>query len=355
MSLLKRALLAAALGVLVVGGAGGFFFWRTWERAHAEYKGFDEDEIFYTVEPGASGAGIASGLEELGVIEDGRVFRLALRIRGESGQLKAGEYRFAGPMSTVGVLERLVAGDVYTFAVTVPEGLTAAETAAHLASQGLAEEDALADAFRDVSLAPWIEPGAADLEGYLFPTTYRFTRNPSPRDVARTMLAQFQSVFDESKRERAQALDLTLHEVVTLASIVEKETGSEEERPLVASVFWNRLERGMALASDPTIIYALKMRGTWDGNLRRADLELESPYNTYRVPGIPPGPIASPGEASINAVLDPPETSYLYFVSKNDGTSHFSTTFREHQNAVQKYQVEYFRRRRARRNGDGTS
>jgi UPF0755 protein len=162
------------------------------------------------------------------------------------------------------------------------------------------------------------------------------------------MVSQFKDVFDEKRRARAKELGLTAREVVTLASVVEKETGVAEERPLIGSVFRNRLERGMPLQSDPTIIYALKLEGRYDGNLRRADLELDSPYNTYRVPGIPPGPIASPGEAALDAVLHPADTPYLYFVARNDGSHQFSATYAEHAAAVRRYQVEYFRRGRSR-------
>jgi UPF0755 protein len=168
------------------------------------------------------------------------------------------------------------------------------------------------------------------------------------------MVAQFEEVFDDDKRSKSKELGLTPRDVVTLASVIEKETGNADERPLIGSVVWNRLERGMPLAMDSTIIFALKRDGRYDGNLRRVDLEMDDPYNTYRVAGPPPGPIASPGEASIDAVLEPAETRYLYFVSKNDGSHHFSTSYREHVNAVRKYQVEYFRNRRRRRNGAGS-
>jgi len=343
---------AAVIAVLAAAATAAYL---GYDRARTPFKGFSEEELFVTVPSGSSAASIARQLEAAGVIRESRLFLLALRLSDESSRLQAGEYRFALPLSTLEVADRLVDGDVYTVAVTVPEGLTVAETAAHLASQGIGEEAALAQAFSELSLVSGFAGNVSSLEGYLFPTTYHFTRNPEPAVVARAMVGQFEEVFDAGKRAKAEALGLELHEVVTLASIVEKETGAPDERPLIASVFWNRLQRGMALASDPTIIYALKLANEFDGNLRRVDLELESPYNTYRVPGIPPGPIASPGEASINAVLEPAETAYLFFVSKNDGTSYFSTNFREHANAVRKYQVEYFRNRRRRNNGDGSS
>ena len=351
MRILKILVAALLLAVAGVGLAG----YEAYQRAHAPFRGFEDEEIFFTVSRGATASSIGRELEANGIIEDARLFVATLRLNGEAAKLQAGEYRFAAPASVVDVARRLVDGDVYTFQVTVPEGLTVAETAAHLASLGLGTAEELEDAFLDPALAARLGKDAGGVEGYLFPTTYQFTRNPTPQQIARAMVSQFESMFDDGRRERSEAMGLSRHEVITLASVVEKETGSAEERPLVASVFWNRLKRGMPLASDPTIIYAKKIAGTFDGNLRRVDLELDSPYNTYRVAGIPPGPIASPGEAAIDAVLDPPDTDYLFFVSKNDGTSHFSTNFREHANAVQKYQVEYFRNRRRRRNQEGGS
>lgn len=352
--MLKRALKLLIVLLVVAAGYGGFVAYRSYQTVHTPFKGYTEDEIFFTVDRGATGARIGRALEDRGVIPDARLFVAALHLRGDTGSLQAGEYRFAEPISTIDVVDRLVEGDIYTFPVTVPEGLTVAETAEHLAGKGLGDARELEAAFQDTSLIADLDPEATDLEGYLFPTTYRFTRDPSPKEIARKMVAQFEVMFDGHKREKTEELELTPREVVTLASIIEKETGNAEERPIIGSVVWNRLERGMPLAMDSTIIYALKIQDRFDGNLRRADLEIDNPYNTYRVAGLPPGPIASPGEASIEAVLEPADTSYLYFVSKNDGTHHFSTTYREHANAVRKYQVEYFRQQRRRRNGAGS-
>lgn len=343
-----------ALLLIVVAALASFGVYRAYEMARTPHQGYAGEEIFFTVDRGATGTRIGRALETEGIIDDARLFVAALRLRGETGSLQAGEYRFAEPLSTLDVVERLVSGDIYTFVVTVPEGLTLSETAEHLAAKGLGEAAALEEVFQDATLVAAIDSDATDLEGYLFPTTYQFTRNPEPREVARMMVAQFEEIFDDDKRSKSKALGLTPREVVTLASVIEKETGNAAERPLISSVVWNRLERGMPLAMDSTIIFALKRDGRYDGNLRRVDLEMDDPYNTYRVAGPPPGPIASPGEASIDAVLEPAETRYLYFVSKNDGSHHFSTSYREHVNAVRKYQVEYFRNRRRRRNGAGS-
>lgn len=341
--LVLALVLSTAIGLVIV--------YRGYRSADEPFKGYPENETFFDVERGASGARIAEGLEQKGIVSDRRLFLAALRLRGDKGTIKAGEYRFAEPLSTIQVLDRLVAGDVFTFPVTIPEGLTLVETAEHLAKLGLGDEGAFRGSFeQDGDAVADLDPEAKNLEGYLYPTTYRFTRNVQPGEVTRTLVAQFKQIFGEVRQQRARALGLTPRQVVTLASVIEKETGVPPERPVIGSVFLNRLERGMPLQSDPTIIYALKLEGRYDGNLRKVDLDMDSPYNTYRFPGLPPGPIASPGEAAIDAVLFPAESKYLYFVSKNDGSHHFSTTYAEHIDAVRKYQVEYFRKRR--RNGD---
>jgi UPF0755 protein len=335
--------------LLTLSAAGaGVVLYRAYTMAREPFRGYDENEVFFTVERGATGIRIGESLEERGIIRDRRLFLLALRFRGDGKTVQAGEYRFAEPLSTFDVLEKLVSGDTFTFAVTIPEGLNLLEIAALLAGRDLAEESAIRSAFEQGTLVADLDPEAHNLEGYLYPTTYRFARKVAPDELARTLVGQFKRVFDEGRRTEATKIGLTPRQVVTLASVIEKETGLPEERPLIASVFSNRLRIGMPLQSDPTIIYALELAGRFDGNLRRTDLELDSPYNTYRYPGLPPGPIASPGEASIRAVLEPAETSFLYFVSRNDGSHHFSSTYSEHVNAVRKYQVEYFRRKRRR-------
>jgi UPF0755 protein len=343
---MMRFLKALLLFVVLSAAGAGILAYRAYTLAHEPYRGYHEDEVFFTVERGATGTRIGESLEERGIIRDRRLFLLALRFRSDGKKVQAGEYRFAEPLSTLGVLEKLLSGDTYTFAVTIPEGLTLLETVELLAARELAEAGAIRSAFEDGALVAELDPSAESLEGYLYPTTYRFSRKVAPDELARTLVSQFERVFDDARRARAAELGLDTRQVVTLASVIEKETGLPEERPVIASVFWNRLRIGMPLQSDPTIIYALELSGRFDGNLKRADLELDSPYNTYRFPGLPPGPIASPGEASIQAVLEPAETRFLYFVSRNDGSHHFSESYSEHVNAVRKYQVEYFRRRR---------
>lgn len=336
-------LLALLLALLVVSGAAAFYTSRLASQPFQAYAG---EEIFFTVAPGQPSSSIARALEAQGIVSSRWVFLASLWARRAEGRLQAGEYRFAGPSSTNEVIEHLVRGDVYHMGVTIPEGLTLSESADLLAKKGLGASEAFREAFAHAERIAHLDPEASDLEGYLFPNTYRFPRRPLPEQVARAMVSRFSQAFDHSRRARAAGLGLSVREVVTLSSIVEKETGRAEERPLIASVFLNRLRRGMPFQSDPTLIYQLKREGRFDGNLKRTDLEMESPYNTYRRPGLPPGPIASPGLAAIDAVLQPAESNYLYFVSRNDGSHHFSATLKEHAAAVRKYQIDYFREKR---------
>jgi UPF0755 protein len=341
--------------VLLIAAALGAFVYHGYKRAHEPYKGFSEGEIFYTITPGASSGSIAEALQKMGVIEDSRLFLAVLWYRGTTQRLQAGEYRFSEPASTFEVIDRLEQGNVFYLSVTIPEGLTLAETATLLEEKGLGDAEELRKVFSSSELIASLDPEASSLEGYLFPETYQLPRQPAAEDIARALVSHFKNTFGTVRQKKAETRELSPRELVTLASIVEKETGQADERPLIASVFWNRLRLGMPLQSDPTIIYALKQQKKYDGNLRRADLEMESPFNTYLHRGLPPGPIASPGLGAIDAVLDPPETKFLYFVSKNDGSHHFSKTLREHNQAVRKYQIEYFRNKRRRRNKESGS
>ncbi|MFP5380269.1 MAG: endolytic transglycosylase MltG, partial [Vicinamibacteria bacterium] len=244
---------------------------------------------------------------------------------------------------------KIARGDVYTRPITFREGLTMADMARHYEASGFGTAEDFLAAARDPSLVADLDPAARDLEGYLFPNTYTLPRSATAPDLVRRMVALFRDAFDEDLRAAATAQGFTVREVVTLASLIEKETGLDAERRLVAAVYRNRLRIGMGMQADPTVIYALMLAGTWDGNLTRADLQFDSPYNTYRYRGLPPGPIANPGAASLGAALDPEDVDYLYFVSRNDGSHVFSRTLAEHNRAVREWQVEYFRQRRLNR------
>lgn len=241
------------------------------------------------------------------------------------------------------ILERVRSGKVRTYEVVLPEGSRATEIAARFEEAGLARKDEFLAAVFDPAFARSLGIEAESLEGYLYPETYRVARNLSARALARMLVDQFFAVW-RTVEPAARASGLTQHQIVTLASIVEKETAAPDERPLIAAVFLNRLDRRMRLETDPTVIYGI---ADFDGNLRKKHLlDDTNPYNTYRIPGLPPGPIASPGADALRAVVEPAETEYLFFVSRNDGTHVFSRTYREHVDAVNHYQKNARNRRR---------
>jgi UPF0755 protein len=342
---LKLLLVFVVLG-LVAAGAGGYVLWT---RMHEPFQGF-QGEQFVEIPTGDGSRAIARRLADAGIVPDSWTFRAAVRWSGRGQTLQAGEYRFADAASPLDIVERLARGDVYTIGITFPEGLTIDEMAAVFESRGLGTAQAFRDAARDVSAIAALDPAARDLEGYLFPETYPVSRQKDAVALVGAMVERFKSVYAELTAAGV-ATDLTARQVVTLASLVEKETARAEERPVVAAVYRNRLAIGMGMQADPTVIYALRKRGKYDGNLRRVDLVLDSPYNTYRYRGLPPGPIAAPGRAALEAALMPADAKSLYFVSRNDGSHVFAETLRDHNANVRKFQVEYFRSNRSGRSG----
>ena len=247
------------------------------------------------------------------------------------------------------MLERIARGDVATHPLTIVEGLTLEETAAVIAAAGFGDPVRLIEAMSDPTPIRDLDPAASDLEGYLFPETYAFARGTPETEIVATVVATFRRTLEERLPgpEGQAVAPGKVRELVTLASIVEKETGLDEERPLVAGVFLNRLRLGIPLGADPTIIFALKKAGRWDGNVRRPDLRLESPYNSYLYAGLPPGPICSPGLASLRSASAPASTRHLYFVSRNDGSHVFAETLQEHNRNVERWQKAFWRSRRA--------
>ena len=253
-------------------------------------------------------------------------------------QIHVGEYRFTGPLSIRQVAEIITEGRVLLFPVTVREGTTRWQVAEALAEAGFGSYDEAWDATGDATLIADLDNAATDLEGYLFPDTYHAPRGSSAAALVSMMVARSRRVWSEERRSRAADLGFDLRKTVTFASLVEAETALAEERRLVSGVYHNRLQRRMLLQCDPTLLYALWRDGRTDRNIRRADFAHESPYNTYKFPGLPPGPIGNPGEASIDAALAPAEVDYLYFVARNDGSHAFSRTLREHNANVNRYQ-----------------
>lgn len=288
-------------------------------------------EKFILLRPGSSTRQIATDLRSAGIVRSVPAFLMLHYARGERS-LKAGEYRFDHPATALEVYDRLSRGDVITHTVVIPEGYSLFEIAAAIEEAGLAtREQFLKVAQSETTLIADLDPGAASLEGYLFPDTYQFSRVQSPRDLAAAMVRRF--------RQEAHALGLSadVRRVVTLASIVEKETSVPEERALVAGVYTNRLQGNMALAADPTVAYAAQLAGRYRGTIYKSDLEYDSPYNTYRYAGLPPGPVANPGRAALEAALKPATTDYFYFVSDNHGAHRFARTSQEHARNVAVY------------------
>jgi peptidoglycan lytic transglycosylase G len=285
---------------------------------------------FVLLRPGSSTRRIAHELKDHGVIASWPAF-LALHYWKER-PLKAGEYLFDRPANALQVYDRLARGDIYVHTVVIPEGYNIYDIAGAIQSAGLGSAgDFLKLARNDVTVVSDLDPAAKSLEGYLFPDTYRFTRTQDLQDIVLAMVHRF--------RQEAKQIGLSsdVHRVVTMASIVEKETGAPQERPLVASVYYNRMKKGMAFDADPTVIYAALLESRYRGSIYQSDLQSASPYNTYKYSGLPPGPIANPGRDALLAAMHPADSNYLYFVSDNNGHHRFATTLAEHNQNVVAY------------------
>ncbi len=272
-------------------------------------------------------------LEAAGVVRSRYAFDLMRLLK--RGTIRAGEYRFDHPAPLAEVYARLIRGDVYTRTVIIPEGESIFEIAVRLEQAGLGDRQNFVEAAtREAGLVTDLDPGAKSLEGYLFPDTYRFARKASPAQILGTMVRRFRTMAGQI------GLKGNVHRVVTLASLVERETGQGAERPLVASVFENRLAKKMPLMTDPAVIYGLELEGRWRGAIYKSDLKLDTPYNTYLHPGLPPGPVANPGLRSLRAAMAPATTNYLYFVAAGanpQGRSLFAATLDEHNRNVADY------------------
>jgi UPF0755 protein len=327
--------------VIALASAGGYWY------VTQPYKGYAGEEVFVNVPAGSSVNAIGRQLVGAGVVRDQAAFRAAMRLRGGAGTLRAGEYRFSEAMTPAEVIDKLARGDVFLRPLTFPEGLTIAEMATIYERQGFGTAAEFVAAAKDEALIKELDASASDLEGYLYPETYALPRRARASDLVAQMVARFKAVLTPALRKEAEARNLTVRQIVTIASLVEKETAKADERPLVSAVYQNRLRIGMGMQCDPTVIYALQRDGKYTGNLTREDLRYDSPYNTYRYAGLPPGPIAAPGLPSIEAAVRPATATFIYFVSKNDGSHVFATTLDEHNRNVREHQIEYFRNKRA--------
>ena len=310
--------------ICAAGAAAGYYFLRV------PYG--PSTETFVEIPAGTGTAGIAARLQQAGVIRSRFAFESWRRYKG--GTLRAGEYRFDHPARLDEVYARIARGDVYTLTLVIPEGYNIFDIAAAVEKAGLGNAQGfLAAARRDTSLITDLSPHPDSLEGFLFPDTYRFSRHATPDQMLAVMVKRFRQVAAQLNLQAAT----DVARVVTLASLIEKEVRVDAERALVAGVFENRLAAGMTLATDPTVIYAASLETRWRGTIYESDLQSDSPYNTYRHTGLPPGPIANPGVAALKAAMHPAHTDYLYFVADAQGHSQFSVDLKSHAAQVQAY------------------
>jgi len=315
--------LAALLVLLLSAGAAAWLLYTPFGP---------ETESFVEVAPGSSTLRIGRQLESAGVVRSQYAFDLLRWVK--RGTLRAGEYRFDQPATPAEVYARIVRGDVFTRTVTVPEGASIFEIAVRLQQAGFDADGFLNAAMRQTRLVADLDPSAGSLEGYLFPDTYYFARKATPAQIAAAMVRRFRAVAAQL------GLKENVHTVVTMASLIERETAVDAERPLVASVFENRLAKKMPLMTDPALIYGLELEGRWRGAIYQSDLRSNTPYNTYLRTGLPPGPVANPGLRSLRAAMEPAKTDYLYFVAAGanaQGRSRFSRTLDEHNRNVAGY------------------
>jgi UPF0755 protein len=296
-----------------------------------------EPGITVVVPPGAAFGSVAVQLEQSGIVSSAAGFKTLARLRGVTGKIQAGEYLFQKPAPPGRVLDRLLAGDIIRLQLTVPEGFSLREIAARLTSAEFVDTAAFLPLATDPEYIRTLGINADSLEGYLFPETYTFGSRTTSRELLRAMVAQFKKRTPADLLQQAKKHGLNRHQLVTLASIIQKEAGSNEEMPLISAVFHNRLKKGMPLQADPTVIYGIE---EFDGNLTRRHLLEPTPYNTYRMTGLPPGPIANPGSEALQAAADPAPVDYLYFVARGDGSHQFSSTLAEHNAAVRHFQLK---------------
>ena len=327
-------LLSLPVALILISASSFWFIHAALNQSFQASSG--EAQIF--VSRGQSAREIAGMLEKGGVISSARLFRWYLRYLGDGYFLQTGEYRFQGPLNVIQVVEKLHRGEVHRYKITLPEGLSLAEVAERLESEGFGKKDKFLQLAAEPSLISDLDPEAEDLEGYLYPETYYFTFDADEEEILRTLTNAFRTLWTVQRQRQSEELGLSLRQTLSLASLIEKEAALAAERPLISAVFHNRLQRNMRLECDPTVIYAVQRVKKFDGIIHQSDLELDSPYNTYKYAGLPPGPIANPGRDSIDAALHPAPVKHLYFVARNDGSHFFSSNYRDHHRAVLAYQ-----------------
>ncbi len=334
----KSILLPLFAGVIIFTWAvAGLFYYQATVSV-----GESTETVILIITPGATLKQISRDLKDLNLIKNASAFRLLANIRQKQTHIQVGEYQLNQSMLPIDILKSITSGKTVLHPITIPEGYRILEIAELLSKKISINKDEFIRESRNKDLIKNLKITSKSLEGYLFPETYHFSKHTSEKKIIQTMLNTFQQRMKTKKiQDQIQNSNMSLHEIITLASLIEKETGMNGERKHISSVFHNRLKRKMRLQTDPTVIYSIE---NFDGNIRKKDLNIDSPYNTYRYNGLPPGPIANPGIKSIVAALNPIKTNHLYFVSKKDGSHQFSSSLKEHNRAVQKYQLKKINR-----------
>jgi len=331
---MRRLGLLALLVIAAVGAGAGWMD----SQISRPYRGRRPEKVFVDIAHGTSRWNIAGTLRRDDVIRSRLAFQL-FSLWHIRTPLQAGEYYFDHPVTTREVFWQVAQGKIFVHTVTIPEGWTMFDIAAEMEHEGVCKREDFLDAAQNSSLISDLVPNAKNLEGFLFPSTYEFTHHATCEQVVKRMVQNFRAVWESLNVSDVNAYPqgLSAGQVVTLASLVERETPRKDERPLVAGVFYNRLKHGGPLQCDPTVAYALELQGHPVKVVHAKDLQVDSPYNTYRNSGLPPGPIANPGEASLRAALAPAQTDYMYFVANDNGGHFFSKTLAEHNRNVAKY------------------
>jgi UPF0755 protein len=351
MRFIKITLVLFIISLLALGGV---LYW-LYSSLNAPVQ-HDKTDKFIEIPKGSTPNQIISKLASEGIIKSETATQIYLRTFGNSENLKAGEYQFSSPITPLQVLKELEKGEERTTKLTIPEGYTRFDIAKRIAEKfpqnPPMDDKAILTLMDDTSLIKDIAPTAKNLEGYMYPSTYSFPRDAESREIIKTMVEQFKKIWKPEWNERARALGRTPQEIVTIASLIETESKFEEERPVVASVIYNRLSKSIPLGIDQTAVYIAKMQNRWDGTINKSDLETDSPYNTRKYGGIPPGPISSVSESAIKAALYPAQSDYIYYVlnvEKNDGSHNFYASAAEFERGKQAYQIWLEQQRREKR------
>ncbi len=331
---MKKLIVLSLVLLFLTLSAGAVYFYIYCHRPVQE-----SGEFLINIPPGTALKNVAVILNEEGLIEKTSLFIILARIKKAEYAIKSGEYSFKMPLSPVELLNKLKQGEVLCHATTVPEGSTLAEIAVIMEKAEITRAEEILNKASDSSFIKKLGFEGNNLEGFMFPDTYRFRKETPAEKILKVMTSRYRAVMAEELEQFSMPDGFSERQVVILASMVEKEAGNIEEMPVIAGVFLNRLKKGMRLECDPTVIYGVVLESPdFEGRLRNRHLRTPHPYNTYHIFGLPPGPICNPGRNAIRAVLNPEEVDYLFFVSKNDGTHHFSRSLREHNRAVDRYQ-----------------